>query len=483
MVGVLVSQNIITSEDSILECNGKATIELILHVSNSIQSNPVDIMLILDESNSMEGKALTELKVAANHFIDIIDGATNNGIPTGAISGGSTIGIVRFNTTATFVNTPGMTNNTENLKSVINCLTASGFTSHGDALHKGRINFDYKSERKKIMILLTDGINNRSTHNADDEAQAAKNAGIEIYCIGLGDKIDKNNLNKWSTNSDMSHVIIAPTINDLNDVFEKLAANICISGATNIVIEDFIYEDFDIIGKPIITLSGNQVQTTDSKAIIGHDKKSIKWTISELGKNGNESASLKFTIQHVSCIGGNKLVNKDIRYSDNEGNTATFINKDNNIEVNCDVKYIEDINIDCCIQPEVINMDECEEFKEITLPVTEEVYHLLCDGRLLSIYVNLICICQNRKVAVGVIVYEVVDNDLVCRGYRAVEVTTPNSGTNPECICKTIKVGPFDFVLPEKMGLCNKREFKVKVIAHYSDSPPNNIFDLKDLYI
>lgn len=468
-MGVLVSQKIITPEATPLECDGKATVELILNATNSIQSNPVDIMLLLDQSGSMAGEPLDALKIATNSFIDIIDEATNNGTATGNLSGGTTIGIVRFDTTATFVNPPGMTTGVASLKSAINSLTALDWTCHGCALYTGRTSFDPASTNKKIMILFTDGQNNTFTYNADVQANEAKDAGIEIYCIGLGDSVDVDNLNRWSTDSDMSHVIIAPDIDDLIDAFEDLAANINLPGASNIDIQDTVYDEFDIIGTPVITFGGNPVPTPTTLATIASDKKSIRWTISELGKDGNESASLKFEIQHTSCTSGNKLVNEDITYSDTEGNTATFPNQDNTIEVNCD----DNIRIDCCKPAEVVTIERCNDFEQVTLPLTGNGYELSCSGRLLSVYVNLRGVCPNRKIAVGVAVYEEVNDVLVPRGFKATEVTTAPVVNDLSCMCKNIKIGAFDFVLPENTTSCAEREFRVKVIAHYSDSLAN----------
>ncbi|MEG2869679.1 MAG: vWA domain-containing protein [Terrisporobacter sp.] len=464
-MGILISKKIITPEATPLKCDGKATVELMLNAAGSIQSNPVDIMLVLDQSGSMAGAPLAALKAASKQFIEIIDKATNNGTATGTLSGGSTIGIVKFDATATFVAPPGMTSSVTDLKNVIDGLTHLNGTCHGCALHAARTNFNSASTNKKIIILFTDGENNTFTYNADDEANSAKTAGMEIYCIGLGD-INVANLNSWSTDPDNTHVLIAPTPANLTQAFEDLAANINLPGALNIVIEDTIYPDFEIIeGTNRITFGGSPLPTPISIATVSPDKKSIRWTISVLGKSGNESASLKFDIKHVSCTGGNKSVNKTITYLDEEGNTASFSTEDNDVEVKC----IEDIETDCCTPPEVVNFNECEEYKEVQLPLNGEAYDLSCVGRLLSVNVKLSKICPNRKIVVGVMVYEVVDNMLVPRGFKVVEVDTPLAGSNEMCICKSFNVGPFEFILPEEISLCQNREFKVKVIAHYSD--------------
>lgn len=69
-------------------------------------------------------------------------------------------------------------------------------------------------------------------------AEAAKAAGIVIYCIGLvgADGIDVQTLNDWASEPDASHVAITPDDAELEQLFADLAANISKPGATNIMV-------------------------------------------------------------------------------------------------------------------------------------------------------------------------------------------------------------------------------------------------------
>ena len=76
-----------------IDCGGSFQVTFSLTAEPDIQSNPTDIVLILDRSRSMAGSSLANLKNGAKRFIDIIDEATD-GAQDGQIGLGSRIGIV-----------------------------------------------------------------------------------------------------------------------------------------------------------------------------------------------------------------------------------------------------------------------------------------------------------------------------------------------------------------------------------------------------
>lgn len=125
----------------------------------------------------------------------------------------------------------------------------------------------------------------------------------------------------------------------------------------------------------------------------------------------------------------------------------------------------------CCDASEDVTFNACENFKEITI---DDVL-LKCQGRLLKVDVELDRVCPGRDINVGVLVCEevtgtdqsgkdVVDESII-RGFRACTLNVP--GESEECI-DNVNVGPFCFVIPED-NLCDERDLKVHVIAHYSN--------------
>lgn len=71
-----------------IECGDIFKVTLGLSAAPDISSNPVDIVLVLDRSGSMDGTPLMNMKLGADTFIDIIDEATDSS-QDGNIGGGS----------------------------------------------------------------------------------------------------------------------------------------------------------------------------------------------------------------------------------------------------------------------------------------------------------------------------------------------------------------------------------------------------------
>ena len=178
-MGVTSSNKQIDSDR--IDCEGTLKVTLALSASPDISSNPTDIVLTLDRSGSMAGSPLDNMKEGAKTFIDIIDEATDSS-HDGNIGSGSHIGIVSFADTAQ-ADTQLITS-TATLKAAVDSLTAGGSTNHADAFEKAMQLFDPLSTNAKVIVMFTDGKTTMGPPPAP-VAEAAKQAGIIIYCIGL----------------------------------------------------------------------------------------------------------------------------------------------------------------------------------------------------------------------------------------------------------------------------------------------------------
>lgn len=92
---------------------------------------------------------------------------------------------------------------------------------------------------------------------------------------------------------------------------------------------------------------------------------------------------------------------------------------------------------------------------------------LECLGRLLKVKVTLKCGCPNKKVAVGVLVFD----GAVCKGFKFKVVDTDTPTPQPILCgdsCGDICICEFCFVL-DGSNICSTKNFDVKVIAHYTD--------------
>lgn len=434
-----------------IDCDGKLKVTLSLTASPDIKENPTDIVLILDRSGSMSGAPLENMKKGAKQFIDIIDESTD-GSADGNIGGGSHIGIVSFSGTA--VQDTQLITSVDMLKGVVDSLTAGGRTNHSDAFTKARELFDPASSNQKVMVMFTDG-NTTEGPPAAPIAQAAKEAGLIIYCIGLigQNGVNVDLLNEWASDPDDEHVAVTPDEEELEKLFEELAESISKPGATDITIDEIINDDFEIV----------DIDAPTKGDVTKVNSTTLKWKIETLGKTADETASLEFEIQHTADTQGEKEVNESITYKDKEGRKVDFPKP--KVTVTCSGNTPEK-----CPEPVVIEINGCEDSVEFDAGNIQ----LESLGRILQIDVKIKNVCPHRRVALAVILTEVDSRGTEHqRGLKTITVPEHNSAS-----CKDVVVRCIKFVLPEDLdvsggspnGICNKRKFKARFITHYIDN-------------
>ena len=433
-----------------IPCGGTFNVTLGLSATPDIVSNPTDIVLILDRSGSM-ARSLPSLKEAAKVFIDIIDEATD-GVQDGQIGGGSHIGIVSFADVAT--QDTGLITSVAALKTAVDALSAGGSTNHADAFTKALALFDPTSTNAKVMVMFTDGVTTAGGP-PNPVATLAKSQGVIIYSLGLlgNGGIDEQALRDWASDPDSAHVAIAPTDEDLEELFRELARNITKPGATNIVVEDVVEECFRI--------TSISAPTKGTAAMTG--ERTVVWSIPSLGTTQSESAFLTFTVQHNGVCSGLLTVNESITYRDTEGNAASF--DDPEIDVDCGT----DVFPEPCPEPVDITFSGCQE--SLVFDAGELVLDSL--GRILQLDVTLLNVCPGKRVALAVILTEVDDEDNEFnRGLKTLVIPAHNQTS-----CRDVTVRCIKFVLPEELdvagspnALCDQRNFRVRFIANYIDS-------------
>ena len=441
-----------TKELSVREipCGGTFDVTLALTAEPNIMSNLTDIVLILDRSGSME-RSLPSLKSAADLFIDIIDEATD-GVEDGQIGGGSHIGIVSFASTAT--QDTQLITSVSDLKAAVNSLTAGGSTNHEDAFLKALALFDPASTNAKVMVMFTDGVTTAGgPPNPVDTL--AKSQGVVIYAIGLAGNggIDEQALRDWASDPDSAYVAIAPTDEELEELFENLARNITKPGATDIVIKEEVTACFEI------TAIGTPTKGTATRTV----ERSLEWKIDELGVSKSEGAELTFTVRHLGVCAGTLAVNEAIDYSDAEGNVVDF--GDPEIEADCGT----DVITEPCPEPVDVYIDGCEDTVELDAGDVE----LGSLGRILQLDVTVKNVCPNKRVALAVILTEVNDKDEEFRRGMKVLLLPAHDKEG----CRDVTVRCVKFVLPEELdvsgnpkGMCDRRNFRVRFLANYVDT-------------
>jgi hypothetical protein len=136
-------------------------------------TEPVDAVLVIDRSESMAQSARLEAaKIAAKNFIALLNPETDR------------VGLVSFAATATV--DQSLTFNQQDVTSKIDGLNAGGLTAIEDSIHlanavlasQGRVRAAH------LELILSDGLTNIGS-SSSKEAEKAREAGIEIYTIGI----------------------------------------------------------------------------------------------------------------------------------------------------------------------------------------------------------------------------------------------------------------------------------------------------------
>lgn len=155
-------------------------------------SQPLDIVLVLDTSGSMSGRKMTNLKNAANSFIDAT-AENNRGLEQDQQT---RLAIVRF---ASGASTERQLNyvtdqNAQQYKSTINGFRANGATYAEEGLQQAQNVLDHngRADVQQIVIFFTDGepnhmngFDNEVAAEAVNTAYEMKQGGTIIYAIGV----------------------------------------------------------------------------------------------------------------------------------------------------------------------------------------------------------------------------------------------------------------------------------------------------------
>ncbi|MBU1120251.1 VWA domain-containing protein, partial [Candidatus Micrarchaeota archaeon] len=244
-----------------LKCGEDITVELSISVPDPLRI-PVDIMLVMDRSGSMDEDIDPGFGYRAK--MDAAKDAAKAFVNLGYWDEGDQIGLVSYATPNVTLDSQLMAmddSNKANLNVTINSLNALGGTPTGYAVEAATTELNSvraNPEASKIEILLTDGYSNccPDTYTEDyvpplfcclgcggtkcglnlpchdpcrpyleDIAQEAKDEGITIYTIGFGmdeEDVDKDELEAVA-NITGGKYYFAATEEELNDIYDQIA--------------------------------------------------------------------------------------------------------------------------------------------------------------------------------------------------------------------------------------------------------------------
>lgn len=316
-------------------CNREYEVEL--NVKGELQNiKPVDTVLVIDRSGSMDGSRFKNAKNAAKEFsTKIISDNLNNRVSIVSFGDEGRVDL-------------GLTNDLKTINRAIDNLRASGNTNIYEGLLKANSVLSIANrDSVKSIVLLSDGIANRPskilsyfplrwdleypTRIAIDEAGKSKKNNYLLFTVGLFSGMsnpDKETaVNTLTSIANKGNYYDSPSEDKLTEIYLKIA-NLINFAAKEVVVTDVlsktVRENFDLnLGS--FKLDGVSIQLDGAENRILFDAKTgtISWN---LGTIGEESKTLTYVIKAKASYGGSNgefidtNENAKIKYQDTLGN-------------------------------------------------------------------------------------------------------------------------------------------------------------------
>lgn len=176
--------------------------------------HPVDVILAIDNSDSMDGDPLIQARQAAQAFLNAID------------FNSARVGVVQFDSSASVIHP--LDTDATNISTAINSIGVGGGTAIDDALQVSAnyLRNNLRSSATGIIVLLSDGASDSDT--AVQMADVAKRAGIQIISVGLGDGIDSDLLAGIASTDDdgAPRYYFSPDPASLQAIYTDIAADV-----------------------------------------------------------------------------------------------------------------------------------------------------------------------------------------------------------------------------------------------------------------
>jgi len=169
---------------------------------------PIYTAIILDKSGSMKGEAITRAKQGAIEFVKMMKGEDR-------------AAYIEFDTNVTLVEQFSL--DKTKLSESINKTAPGTDTAILDGAYKGvEILCEQPQNSVKIILLLTDGKENKSKKKSEEVVKKAQESGISIFTIGLGNSIDESMLKELAVKTEANYYH-APNPEDVVNIYKKIS--------------------------------------------------------------------------------------------------------------------------------------------------------------------------------------------------------------------------------------------------------------------
>ncbi len=185
--------------------------EILAPTDQEMQTQTFDLALVLDESGSISDSNYSLMKKLASELVNKLDDEDN---------------IALFTFDDIITKQSGFVNKKDAADKILNLKQSKGMTAIYSAINAANNEFKLNSSNKatKIMIVLTDGLDNSSSVSASSVTKDAVNNNIVIYTVGVG-SVNTNVLTSIS-NSTGGAYYSAANFSQLEGIFEKLQVDV-----------------------------------------------------------------------------------------------------------------------------------------------------------------------------------------------------------------------------------------------------------------
>jgi len=293
----------VTASATDVACDGISNVQITLQTAAPPpEDTPLDLVIAIDDSGSLSPTDYNREKQAAAAFVSGLN-------MTGGVR---KVGLLKFSDVGQVI-LPLSNNKTQVLNAINSLIQVGGFTNITDAIRDARTmvttGAGAQAGADKVLLLITDGQNNREETLLDDEYNAFKALPGEIFALGFG-TASLAQLNAIASDPDATHVFLTPDSGQLTTLAATIAETIQNPAATNVQLSA-------VAAAPFSPVAGSNSATAGTTAAIPGG---FNWSISTLG---TEIRTLSFQLQHSGNEDGAfaALASLTGTFVDSEGNT------------------------------------------------------------------------------------------------------------------------------------------------------------------
>ncbi|MFJ8080386.1 VWA domain-containing protein [Streptomyces sp. NPDC096205] len=284
---------------------GVSTVKLRLDGESSTQSTPTDLVLVLDESGSIDNTEWGQLKDFAK---SVVNGVAAHGLFTN----GGRVGVVGFADGVT----PPVSALSGDKDAVLNAIDTNPKQNTGTCIACGlneanNVMGPDDPGRNQLVIVITDG---EATSGNTGAAATALQAKATVFAVGVGGGIQQATLEVIASGPGSDNTFSAGDFGSLDTLLKQIVEAVVVPGATHPSIAVTLDAPWELVpGTVTASLAGSSVG--------GVTADGFTWSRAELG---DENLEITYQVKHRGAPCGPLDVNKSVVYQDDQNASVTF---------------------------------------------------------------------------------------------------------------------------------------------------------------